>query len=149
MTADPHIDRAVRIAKSIREESSDPVTFPLWKPWAIDMADGIGALAARLEAAERDLADARKALGDWWTDHVTKECSCREVHFLNLCPHCASDERLRMLARDAAVGQQPHPCPRGTDCDLSKGAVKCLACGRNWPPDETWAAQQPPAEETP
>lgn len=62
MTADPHIDRAVRIAKAIREESSDPVTFPLWKPWAIDMADGIGALAARLEAAERDLADARKAM---------------------------------------------------------------------------------------
>lgn len=62
MTADPHIERAVRIAKAIREESSDPVTFPLWKPWAIDMADGIGALAARLEAAERDLADARAEL---------------------------------------------------------------------------------------
>jgi len=62
MTADPHIERAVRIAKAIREDSSDPVTFPLWKPWAIDMADGIGALAARLEAAERDLADARKAM---------------------------------------------------------------------------------------
>lgn len=29
-------------------------------------------------------------------------------------------------------------CPRGAECALNKGAVRCFHCGRNWPPDETW-----------
>lgn len=30
-------------------------------------------------------------------------------------------------------------CPKGEGCALSEGAVHCFHCGRNWPPDETWA----------
>lgn len=30
---------------------------------------------------------------------------------------------------------------RGADCALNRGAVHCKACGRNWPPDETWQPQ--------
>lgn len=41
-----------------------------------------------------------------------------------------------------------HPCPRGDDCAIGKGAVRCFACGRNWPPDETWGVSAEPRETT-
>lgn len=37
-------------------------------------------------------------------------------------------------------------CPRGEGvdgCALNRGASQCLACGRRWPPDETWPALYP------
>lgn len=58
MTADPHIETAVRLAGAVRDNT---LTHIPWI-WAMDMADGINRLAARLEAAESDLADARAEL---------------------------------------------------------------------------------------
>lgn len=55
MTTDPEIERAVRITKAIRADDSDPPGFALWKPWALELADGVDALARRLEAAETAL----------------------------------------------------------------------------------------------
>lgn len=129
MTADPHIDRAVRIAKAIREESSDPVTFPLWKPWAIDMADGIGALAARLEAAERentrlvrDLADARKAM----------EFLANETLFGSIVAEYAQ--------KKLAAAQEPpaecHDCGLDLEPGEKHGQVEGIGC----------VAQEPPAK---
>jgi hypothetical protein len=37
---------------------------------------------------------------------------------------------------DAAA--QGHPCPKGDDCALNKGAIHCFHCRRNWPRDWTW-----------
>jgi hypothetical protein len=112
MTADPHIERSVRIAKAIREDSSDPVTFPLWKPWAIDMADGIGALAARLEAAERDLADTRKALTAWQSCFPSHRAECRFLTYSE-CTCGLDDARRLTLAALAAAQQPPDENPDG------------------------------------
>lgn len=34
-------------------------------------------------------------------------------------------------------------CRKGDDCALNHGANHCFACGRNWPPDETWTRLSP------
>lgn len=42
--------------------------------------------------------------------------------------------------------REDEPCPNGAGCALNRGARHCKACGRNWPPDETWPAPSlPPA----
>lgn len=71
MTADPHIETAVRLAGAVRDNT---LTHIPWI-WAMDMADGINRLAARLEAAERDLAAARLCYGsflDWCIGYVER-----------------------------------------------------------------------------
>lgn len=43
---------------------------------------------------------------------------------------------------------QKAPCPKGNDCALNRGAIHCFHCGRNWPPDETWAPRSAYRAET-
>lgn len=39
-------------------------------------------------------------------------------------------------------------CPKGDQCALNHGAVKCKACERNWPPDATWRYEMLVTEQT-
>jgi hypothetical protein len=44
------------------------------------------------------------ALIRWYHDHVCgQDCTCQEVHFLNLCPSCSADESLRDIAGELAA----------------------------------------------
>jgi hypothetical protein len=83
---EPRISRAVGIAQAIHDDPSDPPGFALWKPWALDLADGVKALAARITELEEALGGVAAYLASCMANR----------HGLPLgddCPRCKSDQR--------------------------------------------------------
>lgn len=101
--------------------------------WAIEARNEVVGLVEQLEALREALMEiaampgpgnAGTGAAGWLTTHERAPKRAQE-------------------ALDAASfpAISPHPCPKGDDCALNKGAVECFHCGRKWPQEQSPASE--------
>jgi len=96
------LEAAVDLAIAMQNERVDELDEANARIYELEEAHA--ALVEMEQQAHRERTDAllrvrelEMAIVRWY--EASGDCECREVHFLNLCPTCASEEALADIAR--------------------------------------------------